>query len=68
MTVGVLDFKPPWLSRFYMGLGYQATQRIDGKDLDPPAVKPCRLYVMQKRTAAVVVSAYGSSNSTINGR
>jgi hypothetical protein len=34
-----------------MGLGYQATQRIDGKDLDPPAVKPCRLYVMQKRTA-----------------
>ena len=51
MTVGVLDFKPPWLSRFYVGLGYQATQRIDGKDLDPPAVKPCRLYVMQKRTA-----------------
>ena len=51
-TVGVLDFKPRWLRRFYERLGYQNTGRIPGRGIRPAPLRPCNLFVLQKSLEA----------------
>jgi GNAT superfamily N-acetyltransferase len=48
VTVGVLDFKPAWLRRFYEQLGYRFVQRIPSWGIQPAPLRPCDLDVFQK--------------------